>query len=289
MSTEHSAALDGPRPASRLAPAIGRMSDWPWWLLVATFIGLYIVLRIVTDAQTNVIFRAISQGLQVTVTVTIGAYALAVVIGLIVGLARVSSNRIIFNLAAFYVEVVRGIPILVLLMYIAFVGVPLMVSGLNAFGNWLLETFGWNTWFAVVATRDIDQTVRVIIGLGVAYGAFEAEIFRAGIQSIEKGQMEAARSMGMSYFQAMRYVIVPQAVRRVLPALGNDFVAMVKDSSLVSVLGVRDLTQLTKLYAASSFLFFQSYTILAFMYLVITIMLTRVVRHIEGRLTRFRL
>jgi polar amino acid transport system permease protein len=122
----------------------------------------------------------------------------------------------------------------------------------------------------------------------VAYGAFSAEIWRAGIESIEKGQMEAARSLGMSYIQSMRYVILPQAVRRVLPALGNDFVAMVKDSSLVSVLGVQDITQLAKLYAASTFLFFQVYSILAFIYLVITIMLTRVVRWIERRLRQDR-
>jgi polar amino acid transport system permease protein len=100
--------------------------------------------------------------------------------------------------------------------------------------------------------------------------------------------MEAARSMGMNYVQAMRYVILPQAIRRVLPALGNDFIAMVKDSSLVSVLGVRDITQLTKLYAASTFLFFQSYSILAFIYLFMTILLTRGVRALETRLSRFR-
>jgi polar amino acid transport system permease protein len=133
-----------------------------------------------------------------------------------------------------------------------------------------------------------NNTVRVIIGLGVAYGAFSAEIWRAGIESIEKGQMEAARSLGMSYFQSMRYIILPQAVRRVMPALGNDFVAMVKDSSLVSILGVQDITQLAKLYAASTFLFFQTYSILAFIYLVITIMLTRFVRWIERRLRQDR-
>jgi polar amino acid transport system permease protein len=126
------------------------------------------------------------------------------------------------------------------------------------------------------------------LGLAIAYGAFESEIFRAGIQSIEKGQMEAARALGMSYLQAMRYIILPQAIRRVLPALGNDFVAMLKDSSLVSVLGVEDITQITKLYAASTFLFFQSYSILAFMYLSMTILLSRGVRALETRLSAHR-
>jgi len=132
------------------------------------------------------------------------------------------------------------------------------------------------------------EDVEALNGLGIAYGAFEAEIFRAGIQSIEKGQMEAARALGMNYFQAMRHVILPQAIRRILPVLGNDFVSMVKDSSLVSVLGVSDVTQLAKLYASSTFLFFQTYSILAFIYLVLTIMLTRVVRFIEARATLFR-
>jgi polar amino acid transport system permease protein len=99
--------------------------------------------------------------------------------------------------------------------------------------------------------------------------------------------MEAARALGMSYFQAMRLVILPQAIRRVLPALGNDFVAMVKDSSLVSVLGVQDMTQLAKLYSASTFLFFQTYSILAFLYLVLTIMLTRAVRWLERKMRAY--
>jgi polar amino acid transport system permease protein len=97
--------------------------------------------------------------------------------------------------------------------------------------------------------------------------------------------MEAARAIGMSYFQAMRHIILPQAIRRVLPALGNDFIAMLKDSSLVSVLGVEDITQITKLYAASTFLFFQSYSILAFIYLSMTILLSRMVRSLETRLS----
>jgi polar amino acid transport system permease protein len=233
---------------------------------------------------------------------------MAITIGLFVGLGRVSSNVIANNVASFYVEVVRGIPMLVLLMYIAFVGVPLLIDGINTLGEWFVSigATGFGTSLAELNSRAefclpftggeedgvciqlFSNTVRVIIGLGVAYGAFSAEIWRAGIESIERGQMEAARSLGMTYLQAMRHIILPQAVRRVLPALGNDFVAMVKDSSLVSVLGVQDITQLAKLYAASTFLFFQTYSILAFIYLVITIMLTRVVRWIERRLRQDR-
>jgi polar amino acid transport system permease protein len=255
---------------SRIAPSIERMAEWPWWLIVAILIALFIVLQIITNQRMSVIFGAIAAGIGVTIRVTLVAYLLAVFIGLVVGFARVSSNKIIFNVASFYVEVVRGVPILVLLMYIAFVAVPLVAELLG------------------VRTRDFPNELRVILGLAIAYGAFESEIFRAGIQSIEKGQMEAARAVGMSYFQGMRYIILPQAIRRVLPALGNDFIAMLKDSSLVSVLGVQDITQLTKLYAASTFLFFQSYSILAFIYLSMTILLSRGVRALETRLSVHR-
>jgi polar amino acid transport system permease protein len=254
----------------RIAPSLERFADLPWWLIVAILIALVIVLQIVTDQRMSIIFKAIAAGIGVTLRVAISAYFAAVIIGLIVGFARVSSNKIILNVASFYVEVVRGVPILVLLMYIAFVAVPIVAEALG------------------VRTRDFPNELRVILGLAIAYGAFESEIFRAGIQSIEKGQMEAARAVGMSYFQAMRHIILPQAIRRVLPALGNDFIAMLKDSSLVSVLGVEDITQLTKLYAASTFLFFQSYSILAFIYLSMTVLLSRMVRALETRLSAHR-
>ena len=136
-----------------------------------------------------------------------------------------------------------------------------------------------------VRTTLIAYVVALVIGLGVAYGAFESENFRAGIQSIERGQFEAARALGMNYFQTMRFVVLPQAIRRILPTLGNDFIAMRKDSSLVSVLGGVDIPKNTKLYASSTFLFFQAYSILAFIYLTMTVLLSRLVRWMELRLT----
>lgn len=287
---------------SRLAPRLTRsMSEWPWWLIVASLLGLIVVYLITTDEQYSNIFKAVvgyraqlglasllQKGILVTLRTTLAAYSLAVLIGLVVGLARVSKNPLVLNVASFYVEIVRGFPMLVLLMYIAFVAVPLAVTGINALGNWMVENFHFGVALVNFKTRDFPNEVRVILGLAVAYGAFESEIFRAGIQSIEKGQMEAARALGMSYFQAMRHIILPQAIRRVLPALGNDFIAMLKDSSLVSVLGVEDITQNSKLYAASTFLFFQTYTILAFIYLTMTVLLSRGVRALENRLSQFR-
>ncbi len=132
--------------------------------------------------------------------------------------------------------------------------------------------------------RSLSFTTRAILALIVGYSAFISEIFRAGIESIERGQMEAARSLGMTYWQAMRLVILPQAVRRVLPPLGNDFIAMLKDSALVSVLGVPDVTQMGKVYAASTFRFFETYNVVAFLYLVMTVALSLLVRYLETRL-----
>jgi polar amino acid transport system permease protein len=271
------------------------MNEWPWWLLFAIFLGLIFTFLILNNETWTIIFLALSEGIKVTLTVAVIGYVVALTVGLFIGLGRVAGTNTLFgviyyNVATFYVEIIRGIPLLVLLMYVAFVAVPLIVQGLNAVGEWLLGLGlgGLGTTLAELSTRSISNAARATCALGVAYGAFEAEVYRAGIESIEKGQMEAARSLGMSYFQAMRYIILPQAIRRVMPALGNDFVAIVKDSSLVSVLGVQDLTQLAKLYAAGTFLFFQTYSILAFMYLIITISLTRVVRWLERRLRRSR-
>jgi polar amino acid transport system permease protein len=130
----------------------------------------------------------------------------------------------------------------------------------------------------------VDMRVRAIAGLAFAYGAFEAEVFRAGIQSIERGQMEAARSLGMGYFQAMRYVILPQAIRRVLPPLGNDFIAMVKDSSLISVLAVRELTHLGKLNRARTFRTFETWNTVTFLYLCLILLLSLGVKMLERRM-----
>ena len=125
---------------------------------------------------------------------------------------------------------------------------------------------------------------RAIIALTIAYSAFIAEIFRAGIQSIDTGQVEAAKALGLSRFQRFRFIVFPQALKVIFPPLSNDFVAMVKDSSLVSVLGVADITQMAKVYAAGSFRFFETYSIVAYIYLVVTIGLSLLLRQLERRM-----
>lgn len=247
--------------------------DLPYWLYALILIFFITAWLVYSRENLREAFDFIITGINVTIVTSIVAYAIAIVLGLITGMGRISRNTVLNNIATFYVEFIRGVPMLVLIFFIALVGVPTVIEWLNALG------------FTALSTKDVPNEVRAVIALSVTYGAFLAEIFRAGIQSITRGQMEAARSLGMSYGQAMRYVILPQAVRNVLPALGNDFVAMVKDSSLVSLLAVGDITYKTKLYSGTSFRFREGYTILALFYLLMTVILSRFMSMIERRMS----
>lgn len=259
----------------------------PLWLLAATLIGLIFLWVVVNDADYRIIFKAVSKGVTITIYVSAIAYASSLLLGLIIGLMRISHRRALQEISSFYVEIIRGLPMLVILYYIAFVGAPFLVQTINWIGEMLVSTrvlAGPGNVLVELSVRDLNFTVRAILALTIGYSAFVSEIFRAGIQSISHGQMEAARSLGMTYWQAMRYVILPQAVRNVLPPLGNEFIAIVKDSSLVSVLGVQDITQLGKIYSASTFRFFETYNVVGFLYLVMTIGLALLVRLTEKRM-----
>jgi polar amino acid transport system permease protein len=263
---------------------VGRAAQWPWWLLVIALVGVLIAWNALTSELYSAIFSRLTLGIGVTIFTTLVAYSLALVIGLLAGLGRVSGNPVVFNIATLYVQVIRGVPILVQLLVIAFVIVPVLIDGVNNLGALVAPLIGEPNFLTQTKPQDVPFLTRCVIALAIAYGGFQAETFRAGIQSISKGQMEAARSLGMSYVQAMRYIILPQAIRRVLPPLGNDFIAMLKDSSLVSVLGVRDITQEARLYAAASFRYMETYVSLAFFYLAMTILLSLGVRWLENRL-----
>lgn len=272
---------------SRLAPFTNRLARLPYWLLAALLLGIFFLWTMVTDAGYRVILAAVAKGLWTTIYVTLIAYSLAILLGLLLGLMRVSGNRLWREIASFYVEIIRGVPMLVILYYIAFVGAPGLVTAINAVGDWLMQTqvlVAAGRPLAEFQVRNFNFTARAVLALTIGYSAFISEIFRAGIESIGRGQMEAARSLGMSYRQAMRYVILPQAVRNVLPPLGNDFIAMLKDSSLVSALGVQDITQIGKVYSSSTFRFFETYNVVAFLYLVMTIGLALLVRWAERRM-----
>ncbi len=229
-----------------------------------------------TDELYADVFAILVKGVGVTAFVTVTAFSLASLLGLLLATAVLSPYLVLRQAARFYIEIMRGIPMLVLLFYIAFVGTPLLVQALNAvFAPLFDEPF---------RTRDVPLIWRAILALTLGYSAFIAEVFRAGIQAVGTGQNEAAKSLGLSTWSRFRYVIFPQALRTVLPPLGNDFIAMIKDSALVSVLGVADITQLGKIYAAGSFRFMETYNIVAYIYLIVTIMLSLLLRRLERSL-----
>jgi polar amino acid transport system permease protein len=273
----------------RLVPATSNLEKWPWWALVIALAGVLIVYSILTSPIYQDAFNFIRIGIITTIRVTVIAYGLSLIGGLFLGLGRVSKNVVYYNLATLYVEVMRGIPMLVIILYGAFVVVPLSLELINGLGNLMIgftPLAGLGRTLQRINIQEVDMSARAIAGLAMGYAAFEAEVFRGGIQSIERGQMEAARSLGMTYIQGMRYVILPQALRRVLPPLGNDLIAMLKDSSLISVLAVRDITQLGKLYRARSFRSFEAYNTMAFLYLSMTLSLSMLVKFIEERMQR---
>ncbi len=266
--------------AETFAPPRTHRREIPYWLVAAALLAVLFLWLIVADSDYRIIFSALRQGVFVTLWVTIVAFALASALGLLIALGRTSRSRMLREVATFYVEIVRGIPVLVLLFYVAFVGAPQLVLLWNFAFAWPIEAGFWPT----ITVRDFDMTWRAIFALMVSYSAYLAEIFRAGIEAVPKGQVEAALSLGLKRRQVFRLVILPQALRTVLPPLGNDFVAMIKDSALVSALGVQDITQLGKIYSASTFLFFETYNVVAFLYLVMTLSLSLLVRGLEARL-----
>lgn len=266
---------------NRYRPKPPRM-DIPWWLLVAMLLGVLALWAFFNDNDYRIIFRAVSKGVTTTLYVTALAFTFASVVGIFLSVLKTSENRFLSQVATFYIEIVRGVPILVLLFYIAFVGAPWFVQTFNAAISPLID----RGWLQPMSVRQLDFTLRAIIALTIAYSAFLAEIFRAGIESVDRGQVEAARALGLSKWHTFRHIVGPQAIRTILPPYGNDFVSIIKDSALVSVLGVQDITQLGKVYSASTFKFFETYNVVAFLYLVMTISLSLGVRWLEYYLKR---
>ena len=237
-------------------------------------------ITIVLSDLYSQVFAIVAKGIGITIVVTVVAFTLATLLGLGIALLGMSDRQVLRQVSRFYIEVIRGIPVLVLLFYIAFVGAPGFVALYNLLITPLIDS-GWAT---ALQVRDVSLMWRAIIALTIGYAAFIAEIFRAGIQSVGGGQIEAAKALGLSRFQRFRLVTFPQAIKTIFPPLSNDFVAMVKDSSLVSVLGVADITQMGKIYAAGSFRFFETYSIVTYIYLLLTIGLSLLLRQVEKRL-----
>jgi len=259
-----------------MIPSSPQDNDFPYWLLVAVSIGAYFLYQVVADDLYLQVLGTLSKGVQITIFVTLVGFSMASFFGLLLALATLSRFLVLRQIARFYIEIVRGVPIIVLLLYVAFVFGPAIVGLVN----WGLEGLGFET----IRTRDFSLLWRAIIALMIGYSAFIAEVFRAGLMSIEIGQIEAAKALGLNGWQRFRHIVFPQALRTIMPPLGNDFIAMIKDSSLVSVLGVLDVTQLGKVTAAGNFRYFETYNVVALIYLMMTVSLSLVLRKIERKM-----
>lgn len=222
-------------------------------------------------------FPVFLRGALMTLEITVIAVAVGCVLGLIFGLARLSHNKLLRLIAVCYVDFFRGTPLLVQIFIIAF-GLPhLLMTG----QSYLMENYGMRQILSVYA---LPTMVIAVLATSLNSGAYIAEIFRAGVQSIERGQMEAARSLGMTHAQAMRFIILPQAVKRVIPPLGNEFIAMLKDTSLLSVIGLVELSRAGQLVAGQTYKSFPVWITVAFLYLIMTLAISRLVDYTERRL-----
>jgi polar amino acid transport system permease protein len=254
--------IPGAEPSARIDP---------WWGLVISVIVTLILLIFLKPDPYMRILLFVRDGIWVTFRTTVISFLLVMVVGLFGGLGRMSKNKIINGIATIYVEVVRGVPLLVQLLfwYFAF---PSLIQGV-----------GKSLGLGFLANYIGDPIGMAILGLTFCYAAYMSEIYRAGIQSIPKGQMEAARSLGMSYFQAMRYVIIPQAVRVIMPPVGNEFISLLKDSSLVSVVAVADMTRRGREFMSANFIPVETWLMVALLYLVMTLFSARIVSWIEKK------
>lgn len=232
-----------------LLPLAGCGSNYNW--------GWYVVLPTTTQGMTNIEF--LLGGLGTTIVLSLCAILLSVTIGLLVALPGLSRNRLGRGFNRVYVELFRAIPILVMLLWVYY-GLP------------------------VVLDISLDVFVAGMLALALCDSAFEAEIFRAGIQSVDRGQVEAADSLGLTYLDKMRYIVLPQAIRRVLPPLGNQFVYMLKMSSLVSVIGLSELTRRANELVVNQYRPLEIYTFLVLEYLALILIVSQLVRWMERRM-----
>ena len=230
-----------------------------WWIALALGVSFVVGTVVLKPDPYDEIIRFLGDGLVVTFQMTIVSMTFALILGLFAGLGRTARSLTVNTIASLYVEIIRGIPLLVQLFWI---------------------------YYALSRFIRLGPQVSAVLGLTICYGAYIGETFRAGIQSIPKGQMEAARALGLTRTQAMRHVIVPQAIRIVLPPVGNEFIAMLKDSSLVSVLAISDILRRGREYASRTFAYFETYTMVALIYLLVTLVFSRVVFYIEQGMAR---
>ena len=236
------------------------------WVFIMLALITWMVFTIISGDEYIKAFNFIIPGIRITFGATFVSFLIALILGLFLGIGRISDNIFLSTISRTYIEFVRGIPILILIFTMAFV----VVVDAAEFFN--------------INNGNVPMIIRAIIALSVFYGAYIAEVFRAGIESVPVGQREGGASLGLSERQVMRHIVLPQAFRNMLPALGNDFISMMKDSSLLSVLAVQDLTYKGRLYSGSTFRFQETYLVLTVLYLCITLMLSGLQRRLERRL-----
>ena len=236
------------------------------WVFIMLALITWMVYTIISGDEYIKAFNFIIPGIRITFGATFVSFLIALILGLFLGIGRISDNKVLSTISRTYIEFVRGIPILILIFTMAFVVVVDAAEFLN------------------INNGNVPMIIRAIIALSVFYGAYIAEVFRAGIESVPVGQREGGASLGLSERQVMRHIVLPQAFRNMLPALGNDFISMMKDSSLLSVLAVQDLTYKGRLYSGSTFRFQETYLVLTVLYLCITLLLSGLQRRLERRL-----
>jgi len=202
------------------------------------------------------ILKFLGPAIPMTIKITILSFALSLFLGLFVGIARISKRRFFSFLSKIYVDLIRGVPLLVQIFFIYF--------GLGKILN-------------------LDRFLAGVLAVGICYSAYLAEIFRAGIQAIPRGQFEAALSLGMTPYQTLRHIILPQSFRIVIPPVANEFIASLKDSSLVSIIGLRELTRAGREYYSTYFVDFHTWLLVGLIYLVMTLSLSRVVSWTEKK------
>ena len=236
------------------------------WVFIMLALITWMVYTIISGDEYIKAFNFIIPGIRITFGATFVSFLIALILGLFLGIGRISDNKFLSTISRTYIEFVRGIPILILIFTMAFVVVVDAAEFLN------------------INNGNVPMIIRAIIALSVFYGAYIAEVFRAGIESVPVGQREGGASLGLSERQVMRHIVLPQAFRNMLPALGNDFISMMKDSSLLSVLAVQDLTYKGRLYSGSTFRFQETYLVLTVLYLCITLLLSGLQRRLEQKL-----
>lgn len=251
------------------AGELTKIDGW-WWLVLLVFLVILALVVFKPDPYGRIL-NFTQDGIVITIIVTISSFVLTMIFGLLCGLGRVSKNRFLYGITSIYVEIIRGIPLLVQLLvwYFAFPAIIIQI--------------GTSLKIEPLQRYMANPVIMAIVGISVCYAAYMAEIVRAGIESLPAGQSEAARSLGMSKAQTMQHIILPQAYRMIMPAIGNEFISLLKDSSLVSVVAVSDLTRRGREFMSTTFLPIETWLMVSLLYLLMTLITTRLTKIIENK------